>query len=258
MAKIIKAEQALRQAPSKAVLLDLSDLADEARQVVLGARRQAARILANARNQCREEQARSARKGYDEGFTKGNEQGLREGLAAARQQEGAASAQSLSQTTELARKIVEELAAGRERLLEQSARDMLDFAIALAGKIVGNVASDGIEAARFNLAKALEAGALAGEITVLVNPQQIQALKDDCRELVGALGLGGLVKLAGDEQVAQGGVRLCTRSGQVDATIEGQLANVARMLGGRDARATTRCLRTYVSDANAMAANEQY
>jgi flagellar biosynthesis/type III secretory pathway protein FliH len=241
MAKIIKAEQALRQAPSKAVLLDLSDLADEARQVVLGARREAAQILAKARNECRQELARAAQRGYQEGLDKGIEQGLQEGLAAARQEEGDASAQSLSQTTELARKIVEELAADRQRLLEQSARDMLDFAIALAGKIVGQVATGGIEAARFNLARALETCGAAGEITVLVNPQQLEPLKDHCRGLVSILGIAGQVRLVSDPQVGPGGVKVSTRSGQVDATIEAQLANVARMLTGRGTGSGVAC-----------------
>jgi hypothetical protein len=64
------------------------------------------------------------------------------------------------------------------------------------------------------------------------------------------------VKLAGDQQVGPGGVKLSTRNGQVDATIETQLANVARMLTGRG---PTDCDRdgTYVSDAKAMATNEQ-
>jgi len=213
----------------RAAALNLNDLADQARQLVLEARKEAARIAAEARHAAEAVKAQALQQGYAEGLARGKEQGLRQAQANADQSRRTESAQ----LAELAGKIVAELSAARDETLRRARRQMLEFAVELARKIVGQVALADISAARANLEKALKLANGGGEIVVQVNPGQLQELTQQWPELVSGMNLPGEMRLVADEQISPGGVKLLSRSGEIDATIETQLANVAASLLGQ-------------------------
>ena len=79
MARIIKSESLKgSQAPAQAAL-SLEGFATEARQVVLDARKEAARIVAEARGQADAAARAAGEKGYAEGLTRGQADGFEEG-----------------------------------------------------------------------------------------------------------------------------------------------------------------------------------
>ena len=83
------------------------------------------------------------------------------------------------------------------------------------------------------------------QLTELCSPEEMRQLKaagvrvnfffskspEHCRELVETLGCGG-VRVMADESITPGGVKVLCRGGEIDATIETQLANVAASLAG--------------------------
>jgi flagellar assembly protein FliH len=255
MARVIKAEEVNTVGAAKAAVLNLKDLAAQARQIVLDARREAAGMLARTRAQAKETRQEAARAGRAQGFEEGRAQGLAQGL----QEAGAlAQSQADAQSAELAalaKKIVEELASAREQQQARMQRDMLEFSLQLAAKIVGQVAVSDIAAARGNLTKVLELAGQNSEIVVKVNPGQLRRLREHYNELVEALGLTGQMKLVGDDEISPGGVKLVSRSGEIDATIETQLANVAQSLVGGIGNLFEPALpaESYVPEATCMA-----
>jgi flagellar assembly protein FliH len=232
MAKVIKRRSEPGPAQAKATLLNLRDIAAETQRTVLHARKEAARILERARGDAEATRRQAAEAGYEEGLARGRhdgyEQGRQEALAEARQKLSA----DASSLVELAGKVVGELGDARDTVLLQGREEALQFALELAERIVGRVATSDIETARQNLAKAMERAGCSGEVTVQVNPRQLEALRMYCAELTDTLGMRGGVRLVGDERVAPGGVHALTTVGQIDATIRKQLDNVAEALLG--------------------------
>jgi flagellar assembly protein FliH len=137
MARIIKAGDEVN---AKAAVLRLNDLADEARQVVLDARREAGRIVAQAKAHAEAQAQEAIARARVEGF----EQGRQEALEQCAEQNAGADAHQfddeMRQLVAMARCVVDELSAARERLLDDARQELLELSIALAEKVVGVVA----------------------------------------------------------------------------------------------------------------------
>lgn len=232
MMRVIKANEMSAPGRTRAVVLDLRDLAAEAREIILDSRKEAAAIVAGAKTQAAEIKAQAAQTGQAEGFARGTTQGIAQGAA---QAHADAEAQLQAQTAELvdlAKAIVAQLAVAKDQALAHMRQDMLNLSLQLASKIVGQIAVSDIGAARANLEKVLQLCSGGGEIVLKVNPGQLRRLQAHCDELTEALAVQGSVRLLSDESVGPGGVKLISGSGEIDATIETQLANLAQGLVG--------------------------
>jgi len=86
MAQIIKADQLDRLAAARITALKLRELAVQASQVVLDGRKQAARLLAEAREEAKLLELQGEEKGYREGFQRGRQEGHAAGERAAHKQ----------------------------------------------------------------------------------------------------------------------------------------------------------------------------
>ena len=155
-------------------MLNLRDLAEEARAVVLEARREAAAIVETAkataagiRNQA-ELDAQASDRADDE-----------------------ASAARGRELAEPAGAVVSELSAAKEQAMAAMRRDVVKLALELAAKIVGEVAVSDISAARGNLEKVLALSGRSGEIILKVNPSQHRRLGEHYRELTEVPGGAG-------------------------------------------------------------------
>lgn len=222
MARVIKGHTPDAMAVSRAAALKLADFASEAREIVLEARKDAARIVSEAQARADEVVAQAERRGYQEGFTRGQDDGHAQGQQAATPQRAPA------ELLELTRRAVDEL----HRATESLPRQAVQFAIEIAERIVGEAAGD-IRTARGNLAKALELGAGYSQVTVQVNPGQLEQLHSHCPEVVEALSFRGNVRLVGDESVAPGGARLISGQGEIDATLATQWKTIVTALTGQ-------------------------
>jgi len=222
--------------PAQRMVRGLDDLAAEAQKAMLDARQQAARLLADARSQADAACQAAAAKGYAEGLARGSSDGYDEGLRKGRAEARAELADRSSELVAQLRSIVAQLEAAHAETIHCGRCELLDFALAIAGKIVGRVAVADIGAARENLRKALELADRRREMSVKVNPGQLAALAEMLPELAESLGHTGQVNLVGDETVSPGGAKLQTAGGEIDATIETQLGNVVEaLLGSRTA-----------------------
>ena len=231
MARVVKAKE--REAPAtSAEALNLDDLAEDANRQLLEARREAARIISDAQLKSEAAGRESCEKGYAEGFDRGRKAGYEDGLRAARDHVRRTFQAEMNDLTALVRKAAGELKAAGPNYARAVHAETLDFAVAVAEKIVGRVAVEDIEAARTNLRKALELAEAGGRTTLSVNPAQLLALRAHCAELVETLAAED-VRLIPDESIACGGVRLRRRLGEIDATIGTQLENVIRAIRGR-------------------------
>jgi len=232
MARIIKARGAAGPAGQRAAVLKLADFAAEARALVLEARKQAARIVGDARGKAEDAERQAGEKGYAEGFARGRDEGHAEGQRRAMTEAREKLAAESGDLLPLARKAVEELSAAQTQLGVSARRELIELAVQIAERIVGPIASVNIDAACENLAKALELANRSSEVTVAVNPDQLDRLRQHCPDLAESLGFGGRIRWVANEGISAGGVKVRSRRGQIDATIETQLDNVAKALLG--------------------------
>ncbi len=228
MARVIKAQDLETPGAAKALVLNLRDLSEQARQIVLDARKQAAAIKAQARQDVKDFREQARQEGYAQGLSQGAQQGVRQ----AREQAVDQVCHEAAELAALVQKINQETADVREQLVHRMKLQTIELAMELAAKIVGKVAASDIEAARANLAKVLELASRNGEMLLKVNPHQLRRLQEHSEQLVQAMGLQGPVRLVGDEAISAGGVKLTSAGGEIDATIETQLANIAQGLLG--------------------------
>ena len=235
MTRIIKAEDGASQAG----VLNLADLAQEARSIILDARKEAARIVAEARTKADEAHAGAGQKGYGEGFARGREEGYAHGKRQAHQDAQESLSADMSALADLARRIVGEMAGQRNELVEQARQELLEFALELAAKVVGEVAVGDVAAAKANLQKVLTMAQGQAQVTVKVNPQQLDDLKRHCRPVLEAMSSGLAVELVGDPEIAAGGLKLHSGRGVIDATIGTQLRNIASALLARPGEGKT-------------------
>lgn len=106
MSRVIKAESRRESCPLSVGPLHLTDLAAEARRTILFARRRAASILAEAREEAQLVRQEGDRSGHADGFARGLDEGRRQ------------AAEKAQELAELAKTVVAELDGARARIAE--------------------------------------------------------------------------------------------------------------------------------------------
>ena len=230
MTQIIKKT---KQLPDGAQLvMKLADIAMQANEVILDARKTAAEIRTEARANAEIARRQGREQGYKEGFAEGQARGMQDGAREGGDQARARIGDQSKQLVDLARSILVALEEAGDRPYQLAADEVLALAIDLSAKIVGRLARTDTSVARGNLIKAMKLAHTDGEIIVAVNPGQLQELSRDFAEFVEIVDASGRARLVADGQVAPGGVKITTARGVIDATVETQLDKVASALGG--------------------------
>jgi len=126
--------------------------------------------------------------------------------------------------------IGQELDSLRQTILENSRGELEALALAIAEKITRRSVKEQHETIIRTVEEAIRLAILSEEITVLVNPADYQAVLAKSDEM--KAGVTGLrtVSIRADESIEQGGCRLESDNCIVDATMAGQLADVALAL----------------------------
>lgn len=218
---------ALFSAPT---VFHMHDLAAEARQLIDQARRQAESILTDAREQSARilEQARRA------GFEQGMQHGLGEGrTVGAREAETTAQArfdQDLRHLAEALGSALEGLADIRQTCVHEAESDLLDFALEIARRVTKVVAQTDARVAPANLQAALALVMSRSDLTVKAHPEDVATLQRFAGETAQNLNLPH-IRFQEDPAQERGGVMVIMDDGTIDATLDGQLDQIARALG---------------------------
>ncbi|MCP4375002.1 MAG: hypothetical protein GY794_02305 [bacterium] len=230
MTQVIKKTKQLPAGDARPVMM-LADIAKQASEVVLEARKTASRIKTEAHADAEIAKRQAREQGYNEGFAEGQAHGMQDGARTATDRARASVDDCLRPLADQAALILAALEGSGERQYHHAADDIISFAIDLSTKIVGRLARCDISVARGNLIKAMKMAHSEGEIIVSVNPGQLQALSRDFAEFVETIDASGRARLVADIQIAPGGVKITTAKGVIDATVEMQLDKVVSALG---------------------------
>lgn len=215
----LKAEEVPAAAPS----VDLEALQAEAEAVLESARAEAAELVEDARIQA--ESLREA--AWQEGFHAGKLE-ARAAVAADLRAEWNVRSQELR--TELD-SIISQFAAAREELWQRQEPEMVGLAFDIARQVVKAEIKQNPEVVRHVITNAIRRLTDKENVRIRVSVSDaphVKKMRQDLLEIVDGL---RHLEINDDRRVGEGGCVIETNAGTIDAKIETQVAEVARVLG---------------------------
>lgn len=128
--------------------------------------------------------------------------------------------------------ILSELASFRESLYARCEREMTELCLTIAKKVIHReteIKEDGVLSC---LRAALKPVVAGGEITIRVNPKDLEVASNNRPELLRLSSVKGMSFESG-EDIARGGCMVSTNFGEIDATIDSAICEIEEKL--RDA-----------------------
>ena len=181
----------------------LEDARDEAERVLKNAHDEAVAIAAQAREEARRE---------------GLEAGRQEGLALAERE-------TREEITHL-QEILQGTVAQRTQLLASAEEGLVELALAIARKVIGDAASRDIGVVAEMARQAIDVLGRPGSVRVRLNPADAERMEEYWQFEAG----GPEWEIVPDERVAAGGCIVTSGASEVDARPETQLALIQRSL----------------------------
>jgi len=229
LSTVIKAEDVRRQGLQLSVF-SLADIRAQADGILARARVEAASILADAQRRRREltEQAKQQghAKGYQAGLAEGRRAGHEQGLAEARERFGLDQERLLATLTAL----FDDFDQQKRRMLSQAHSDLVRLALAIAGKVVKRIVAGDAQVAASNVQEAVALVSSSSDVVVHVHPAELESVQRFCQQWAQQTGRLDHLHMVADESIDRGGCVIRTGSGQVDATVQGQLDRIAEQL----------------------------
>ena len=219
---------------SRAVALDMGDVRAEADALLASARAEVAQMRASALQDIEVERQRVFDESRAKGFAEGEEAGRASGLEAGH-------AEALNQTvgpySEIIEKLVpawieqfEQFGTERERLFEEARRDVLQFAVDIAARVVHRIVECDESICIAQVQEALQIIVRPSKVRLSINPHDRDVISDALPGILEKAALTTDLELFEDEQVTRGGCIVSTPLGAVDATVETQVARIAEAL----------------------------
>ncbi len=226
---LVKNSQA-KQMTRSAVVLDLGDLHVQGQRLIAQAKQQAEKILADARKEREQLITGAAEEGHAQGHAAGHAEGLEEGRQEGREQ---AIEQAHEQFASLQQTWTEALAsfsAQRDDILDDARDAVLELAIEIAQRVISRAIAADPASVREQLAKAIELAAHASRLVVAVHPDDIHIAKEALPDLVRALTNDAHTEVTPDPALTPGSCVIRTPAGEIDASIETQVARIIEAL----------------------------
>lgn len=200
------------------VAYDLTDMAAQAEHYLAAVRREAAKIVDQARHE-----AAALRQAAEAAGRQAAEQAIERVL----DEKVAKQMKTLIPALQAA---VSQIEDARQAWLTQWETAALELAVALAGRLVRGELQRRPEITLQWVRESLELAAGRGELTVQLNPGDAATLERQVRQLAAAFAPLATISVVGDEAISPGGCRLMTQFGAVDQQLETQLERIRQEL----------------------------
>lgn len=176
------------------------EVRERANLVIQEAEQAAAELLAEVENEARELAEEATTLGQQEGFSEAEHQR-------------------------------EQIAQMEQRMLREVEGEVVRTALRIAGELLDAEMAAREDAVVDIVCAALGTASQARDVFLRVSPADVAALRDNKTRLIDALGRARDVEVREDRNVKPGGVLIQTESGVIDAQLETQLEEIARVLG---------------------------
>ncbi|MFQ5427396.1 MAG: FliH/SctL family protein [Thermodesulfobacteriota bacterium] len=162
--------------------------------------------------------AGGAENAYKEAFQEGEKAGFEAGMREAARLCGSLEA------------IIAEIGEFKKRLFNDCETEAVQLTMSIAGKVIQRELSMKEDSVVYVVKAALKAAVTNGKILIRLSPGDLDTINGFGKELQRYTKGFSAVTIEGDESVSRGGCIIETASGEVDATIEGLLDEVAGVL----------------------------
>lgn len=215
---------------SDAVVLDLGDLRREGERLRARAQAEADRIIAEARAE-RERLITGAREeGFELGKQEGHAEGVEEGRADGREEARAEAAPRLDALAQSLEQAVERVDAAHEQAMREARRDVLDLALAIGERVAKRAVELDEDAALKQVEAALEVLLRATDLAIQVHPDDAASVEEALPSLKTRLDRSARMRVEPDPSLTRGSAIVRTSGGEIDATVEGQIARIVDSL----------------------------
>lgn len=226
---VIKAD-ALRIERPRLESFRLDDVMREARESIAAARAQAAEIVRDAQGQAGEIREAARNDGYEAGY----QQGLADGREAGRTEAFAVAGRQFAEQQQSliasCKEAISGIEAGRATWEASARQDLIELALAIARRVVRHVGQHEREAVLANLEEAVRLAGQRSDVTVAVNPADIDAARLFAKSLVDMQEQWKHVRVVAEPEISPGGCRVQWGTGAIDASLETQLDRIAESL----------------------------
>lgn len=195
----------------------------KAKQIVQNAEKQAAQLLQQAEEQARQQAEAIRADAWQSGLEEGRNEALRE--ARAEQEEWNFSAQQQLQSS------LAQISAGREEMFALMEGDIIDLALACAGKITHHIAAQDSGALTAMMQQALRQMRRENKITIQVSEEQYAAFfqAESANFVLGDETLN--IAIVGNPELQAGDLLLESEDETVNAGIDSQLKHITLAFG---------------------------
>ena len=212
--------------------IDLADHLAEADKVIAEARAQAKAVITQARHDAEVALQAAKERGYADGHAKGTRSGFEAGQAQGLTEAHERFDREQATLRDTFGAIVAELNARKRDLMIEARHDALEFAVALARRVVKRVGELDRSAATANLQEALRLVSRKTDLTVRVNPCDAESMRTFAADLATRARDYEHVSVIEDESVAPGGCTVTAGGTEIDAGIDTQMEEIVRLLLG--------------------------
>lgn len=214
------------QTPAALAMFSMKDIEEQARILLLRARKQADMILAEASQQAerlkQQAAAEGAQHGRQEGLAAGIAQGRQSGHDQALAEHRAGLTEALAALTAAARQIEQ----SRRQLEAQALTEVVELAIAIARRITHRQGELFPQVLEQNLHEAMKLTTHAADVRIAIHPDQKSTLADALPRLQLQWPQFRHIEMIEDPDLALGGCRIFTTHGMVDADLNSQLDRI--------------------------------
>lgn len=190
-------------------------------QVIKEAELQAQELLAQAQQRSQTILAQAKQEGYDQGYAQGKEEGIVQG----RTESLAAVQPILAQAQEV---LAQTLGLEAE-IQHQLERSLAKLALAIARKVVGELAAEKEELVLYTAKRALQKVRGELQVTIRVNLKDLEFIGQERTTLLAQADGIREIKIVDDPRVEPGGCLIETNLGTIDARLETQFAELAKL-----------------------------
>lgn len=216
-------------APPTLSPFSMRDIESQAHAIIVRAKQQAARILAEAQRIGEEMKQQAQQQGAIEGRALGLQEGTAQGQQAGKEQALAEHREALSRLIAALTAAVTEIDSSRRQLESQASADVVRLAVSVARKVTHRAALDPAVMTA-NVSEAMRLAIRASDVRIAVHPSQRKALDEALPHLRMNWPALKHVELVDDATLAPGGCRVFTAGGVIDADLNGQIDRIAAEL----------------------------
>lgn len=219
MAGIIKSGEFDHSATGlQSVAFNFEDMSNRANEYLSFVRRQAEQILQEAKSEAAQVAAAA------------RAEGQQAALKEAQQSLGATLDHQLATLLPALQQAVQDIRHSKASWLTHWESQTIALATAIAGRVIRREVANTPDITLDLIRDALELAMGAGKVTILLSPQDYDALRDRTESVAKQLGKLAATNIVADPDVSPGGCRVVTEFGVIDETFEAQLARIAEEL----------------------------